>query len=367
VCASAGHNLEATLAAHGSGAVAFSRGVRGDILHVDIGGGTSKLALVRAGDIVATAALRVGGRLVVLGDGDVVERYEDAAALVAESAGVRLAVGERLPAAARRSLAERFAAVLTAVAAGADDPLVDDLMVTDPLPERGRPAAVTLSGGVAEYVFGSAIERYGDLGPDLAAAVRAGLGAVLPLRAEPVGEVIRATVIGASQFTVQLSGSTVHVSDGAALPLRNVPVVRAAIGRDPTADRVAAAISDGLRRLDLADGDQPIALALPRLAEPRYAALRALADGIATALPDSAAGQAPLVLALDGDVGLSLGRVLIDEVGVGCPVIALDELELRELDFVDVGDVVQPAGVVPVVVKSLLFDQPPRAEQARVA
>jgi ethanolamine utilization protein EutA len=226
---------------------------------------------------------------------------------------------------------------------------------------------VTLSGGVAEYVFGSATERYGDLGPDLAAAVRAGLGAVLPLRAEPAGEVIRATVIGASQFTVQLSGSTVHVSDDAALPLRNVPVVRAAVGRDPTADRVAAAIRDGLRRLDLVDGDQPIALALPRLVEPRYAALRALADGIAAALPRSAAGQAPLVLALEGDIGLSLGRVLIDEIGVGCPVIALDEVELRELEFVDVGEVVQPAGVVPVVVKSLLFDQSPRAERARVA
>src|SRR5262249_60061694 len=38
VCASAGHNLEAILAAHGSGAVALSRARRERLLHVDSGG-----------------------------------------------------------------------------------------------------------------------------------------------------------------------------------------------------------------------------------------------------------------------------------------------------------------------------------------
>jgi len=49
VCASAGHKLEARLAAHGSGAVALSKQRGTCLLHIDIGGGTTKLALIDRG------------------------------------------------------------------------------------------------------------------------------------------------------------------------------------------------------------------------------------------------------------------------------------------------------------------------------
>src|SRR5438309_3513581 len=65
VCASAGHHMECQLSAHGSGAVALSRGHNATLLNVDIGGGTTKLALIEKGRIVATAAIAVGGRLLV--------------------------------------------------------------------------------------------------------------------------------------------------------------------------------------------------------------------------------------------------------------------------------------------------------------
>src|SRR6185369_16043227 len=65
VCATAGHHMEAMLAAYGSGAAKASntRGV--PLLNIDIGGGTTKLALVERGNVVRTAALHVGGRLAV--------------------------------------------------------------------------------------------------------------------------------------------------------------------------------------------------------------------------------------------------------------------------------------------------------------
>ncbi len=33
----------------------------------------------------------------------------------------------------------------------------------------------------------------------------------------------------------------------------------------------------------------------------------------------------------------------------------MDGVQLRDLDYVDIGEVLQPAGVAPVVIKSLLF------------
>ena len=60
VCATAGHKLECLLAAHGSGAVQLSKDRNAAVLHVDIGGGTTKLALIDKG--VVRVGRRVRGR-----------------------------------------------------------------------------------------------------------------------------------------------------------------------------------------------------------------------------------------------------------------------------------------------------------------
>jgi len=362
VCASAGHHLEATLAAHGSGAVAYSSRLDGVLLHIDIGGGTSKLSLVRRGEIIATAAVRVGGRLVAFDDAGLVTRIEPAAARVAGELGVPLRCGAPLGAGDREAIARLLAQLLVEVAAGGPaGPLATELLVTEPLPElAGAAVRTTLSGGVAEYVAGRCSQRFGDLGPELAEAVRAELGRRLPPDGHPVGELIRATVIGAAEFTVQLSGSTVHISDTSVLPLRNVPVARPALASVTQQDTgfLADAIRQALQRVDGQDPARPVAVALPRLAEPGYPALRRVAEALVAAVPGGSTGRAAVVLAVDGDLGLSLGRILAEEVDLRAAVVALDELQLRELDFVDVGTVLQPAGVVPVVVKSLLFERP---------
>jgi ethanolamine utilization protein EutA len=357
VCASAGHNLEAILAAHGSGAVRLSAEQPDQVvLHIDVGGGTSKLALVRAGAVLATAAVAAGGRLVVLSEAGEVLRAEAAAAVYACRLGLRVAPGARLDAGQRDRLAAAMAEALAAAAAGGRDP---DLLLTPPLESGGlRPTVLTFSGGVAEYLHGRERRRFDDLAPELAEAIRSAAAAGrLPGAAVELAEGIRATVIGASQFTVQLSGSTVHVSDGGLLPLRNLPVVDArlagAAAADP--DAVSGAVARALRRLDLAEGEAPLAVALRWDGEPRYARLRGAAAGLAAALPRSLAGGVPVVLALNADVGRSLGAILSEEFSPRARLASLDGLDLRELDYLDVGEVIRPAGVVPVVIKSLAF------------
>ena len=63
VVATAGPDLESALAAKGAGAVEFSEATGKTVLHMDIGGGTSNLALIEDGKITATGCLNVGGRL----------------------------------------------------------------------------------------------------------------------------------------------------------------------------------------------------------------------------------------------------------------------------------------------------------------
>ncbi len=68
VCATAGHHMESMLAAYGSGASRVSHDEDKRILNIDIGGGTTKLALVEKGHVIATAAIHIGGRLQVVDD-----------------------------------------------------------------------------------------------------------------------------------------------------------------------------------------------------------------------------------------------------------------------------------------------------------
>lgn len=361
VCASAGHNLEALLAAHGSGAVALSHQMGDTVLHVDVGGGTSKLSLVHDGDVLETAAVGVGGRLVAVDDEERVVRIEHAGQSVAERLGIRLALGERLSAADRRRMADLLVNVLLEVARGEiRSDLARELLLTEPLTLSRPPAAMSFSGGVSEYVYGRETAGYGDLALDLAAALHeARERGKLPAPVVSLGEGIRATVIGASQFSVQLSGNTLHISNPSVLPLRNLPVVYSRLPEGELDQQgVADAIAQAFRRLDLTEGEAPVALAIPWKGEPYYATLRALAGGIAAAVPHSVRAGFPLVVALDGDVGRSLGGILEEEFGVSADLVSIDGLQLLELDYVDIGEVIQPANVVPVVVKSLAFPSP---------
>src|SRR5499433_3361464 len=94
VCASAGHHMECQLAAHGSGAVKLSASRAKTVLNVDIGGGTTKFALIKNGELLATLAIAVGGRLIVEGDKGLT-RVEEPAAELARSLGLHLTLGQR--------------------------------------------------------------------------------------------------------------------------------------------------------------------------------------------------------------------------------------------------------------------------------
>src|SRR5260370_4705614 len=87
VCATAGHHMESMLAAYGSGASRVSNAENKRILNIDIGGGTTKLALVEKGHVVATAAFHVGGRLQVVDEKGEIVRLDPAGKHHARLAG----------------------------------------------------------------------------------------------------------------------------------------------------------------------------------------------------------------------------------------------------------------------------------------
>ncbi|MBO0755569.1 MAG: ethanolamine ammonia-lyase reactivating factor EutA, partial [Bradyrhizobiaceae bacterium] len=255
VCATAGHKLECRLAAHGSGAVRLSKERRECILHVDMGGGTTKLALIDNGVVIGLAAFAVGGRLVATDDTGAWTRVDHSAQLVAKELGLSTSPQSLADARVRKQIADRLAAIaLDYILDTPRDRLGVALNLTDDLPHSPAPQAITVSGGVSEYLFGHEQQDYGDIAPFLTTALRRELARRSALPVLDPGQRIRATVIGASQFTVQVSGKTIYLPDPSVLPVHNVPVLQLAIdlaGPIDT-DAAAAAIRQGLAQMDLA-------------------------------------------------------------------------------------------------------------------
>jgi ethanolamine utilization protein EutA len=350
VCASAGHHMECVLAAHGAGATAISRHTHRTVLNVDVGGGTTKFALIEKGEIRGTCAIAVGGRLIVQDGEGRLTRVEEPARQAARALGFDLVLGQTLSGPDRERLAGALAnAVLDLVGGKKPEGLAKELLLTEPL-ERAEPHLVTFTGGVSEYIYGRESRTFGDIALPLAQRVAAAVSASGKLM-DP-GQGIRATVIGASQFTVQLSGKTIHLSPRARLPVRDVPVVFPALHLDAafSAKSIALAVQRALKKLDVGS-DRPVAIGIRWSGEPYYERLRELAAGVAQAAPSGA----PLIVMVDRDVGRLLGHILEHEIGVPSGVISIDGVQLREFDYVDIGEVIQPSDVVPVVIKSLLF------------
>ena len=254
VAVSAGDNLETVMAAFGSGAVARSIRDGTPVMNVDVGGGTSKIAVCADGAVIAITAVDVGARLVCTDAAGRITRLEEAGRRFGADLGLDLEIGAMLvPDDAQRLAARMADALFDAMKGGTPKLGATGLLRLDPLAWRGAVDQVTFSGGVSEYVYGWETESFGDLGSLLAAEIRQRVAA-WGARLEPPAQGIRATVIGASQYTTQVSGSTIFVSPHSALPLRNVPVIAPGLaleGETIDADAIAASIRTVLRHLDL--------------------------------------------------------------------------------------------------------------------
>jgi len=238
---------------------------------------------------------------------------------------------------------------------GPTSPMAKQLMVTSPFINYcglDQIQHIVFSGGVSEHVYDRDPKAYGDIGPVLGKNMRAYLQR-LPkdVLREPI-EGIRATVIGAGEYTIQASGNTSYISNLKALPVHGLKVIQAAIsnGESPR-----DALKQALAKFDLPRFTSGLALSLSVNGVPDYQSVRRIAEGIAEVLNEADDPRCPLYLTLDLDVAKSLGGILKDEFKVARDVIAVDGIEVGDLDYIDIGECLGITEVIPVTVKSLMF------------
>jgi ethanolamine utilization protein EutA len=358
VSVSAGDALETTLAAFGSGAAARSIRESARVMNIDIGGGTSKIAVCEHGALAELTAVDIGARVVCFDVEGRVQRIEAAGELFAREVGLRLAPGEIPDPALLQRMVERMAdRLLEAARVAAPDPTLSALLRLEPLRNERAPDVLTFSGGVSEYIYGLQQASFGDLGAALARAVLERARRWGPRIAQPE-QGIRATVVGASQYTIQVSGSTIYVAPAQVLPLKNIAVIAPALALDGElldSGQLAAEVRAALRRFDLQDGEQGVALCYRWQGSASFTRLDAFCRGVAAGMAALLERGLPLVLVGDGDVGGLVGMHCRQQLALASPIVSIDGITLHAFDFIDIGAMLPASGAVPVVIKSLVF------------
>ena len=358
VSVSAGDALETTLAAFGSGAVARSIRESARVMNIDIGGGTSKIAVCDGGEVDEMTVVDVGARIVSFDAEGRVNRVEEAGRRFAAEAGIELTIGLAPDAQGlQRMVGDMADRLFEALSSPSVSARTSALLRLDPLLSRRKPDVVTFSGGVAEYIYRRQQQTFGDLGAALAEAILTRVTEWGP-RIEQPDEGLRATVVGASQYTVQVSGSTIFVTPQNVLPLRNIPVIKPDLSLDEVVldpARIAAAVRRALARFDLDGGEQAVALCYRWRGSATLARLDGFCRGIGDGLAAILRRGLPLIVVGDGDIGGLVGIHCHEATGLTNPIVSIDGIILNEFDFIDVGALLETSGAVPVVIKSLVF------------
>jgi ethanolamine utilization protein EutA len=382
VAVSAGDILEAKLAASGAGVAALSLDIDDTVVHIDIGGGTTKLSAWKKGRLQGLAAMDVGARLVTFDVERRIVRIEVPAQKILKDLGLDLQVGKVADTSQIEVLVEAMAnevliqaGILSHAAKWPmllrTTPLLANFEHTHDHHDHGlhrhdhklhrhhheNIEAAIFSGGVSEYIYGREKKVFGDLGLPLGLAINRLLKQT-PVRLLTFEGGIRATVLGVSQHSIQLSGNTVYVSDDALLPLRNIPVLLPDLDLSPddlNIEKLIASITASFKAFEGLANFNSLAIAIPWQGSATYQRLSVLASAIVATLHKNLAPQHPLVLILDGDIAGVLGARLEEELNGRRGIICLDAIEVNEFDHVDIGEFVPKTRALPVAIKSLLF------------
>jgi ethanolamine utilization protein EutA len=356
ICAAAGHNHEALLAAYGCGAVDLSKREHKTVLNVDMGGGTTKFSLIEDGVVTQTASINVGARLIAFDENEIITRIEDAGRVMMKELGHKVEIGQKITEKMQEDFGAYMAKILyEIIEQGPTSAMARRLMVTAPFVNyKGfkQIQCMVFSGGVSEHVYDHDRTAYGDIGPVLGKHMRSYLEK-LPkdMLREPI-EGIRATVIGAGEYTIQASGNTSYVSNEKALPVHGLKVIQASV-RD--GQSVNESLKQALKKFDLQRFTSGLSLSLTVSGVPDYESVKRIAAGVAELLKDAEDPNCPLYLTLDIDIAKSLGGILKDEFKVDRDIIAVDGIEVGDLDYIDIGECLGITEVIPVTVKSLMF------------
>lgn len=357
VVATAGPDLESIIAGKGAGAQTYSETKRKPVVNLDIGGGTTNLAVFKDGEVIDTACFDIGGRLIKLDQQQKITYIAPKIQEIINKKGLTLHLGDQATEQNLLPIISELVAVLeNSIGLGTQSPFYQLLVTNHPLRKGEELPIVTFSGGVADCLNTTSTNlfKYGDIGLLLGKYLRKSL-IFSEKEVLESAETIRATVVGAGSHTAEISGSTIAYREQI-LPVKNIPILKLAQEDETlTVTELGQRIQEKLNWHRIEETPQ-IALAIRGMSNPTFADIQRYGQGIVEGLASLVAEQIPIIVMVDEDMAKALGHALSAHLPKDYPFIFLDSVKVENGDYVDIGLPVAEGAVLPVIVKTLVFN-----------
>ncbi|EOJ64327.1 hypothetical protein WMS_01637 [Enterococcus faecalis EnGen0336] len=357
VVATAGPDLESIIAGKGAGAQTYSETKRKPVVNLDIGGGTTNLAVFKDGEVIDTACFDIGGRLIKLDQQQKITYIAPKIQEIINKKGLTLHLGDQATEQNLLPIISELVAVLeNSIGLGTQSPFYQLLVTNHPLRKGEELPIVTFSGGVADCLNTTSTNlfKYGDIGLLLGKYLRKSL-IFSEKEVLESAETIRATVVGAGSHTAEISGSTIAYREQI-LPVKNIPILKLAQEDETlTVTELGQRIQEKLNWHRIEETPQ-IALAIRGMSNPAFADIQRYGQGIVEGLASLVAEQIPIIVMVDEDMAKALGHALSAHLPKDYPFICLDSVKVENGDYVDIGLPVAEGAVLPVIVKTLVFN-----------
>ncbi|MEH6850471.1 ethanolamine ammonia-lyase reactivating factor EutA [Bacillus pseudomycoides] len=360
VVATAGPDLESIIAAKGAGIHSYSKEHSTSVVNMDIGGGTSNLALFAHGELKDTGCLDIGGRLIKVHPSthEITYISPKLQQLIMQK-GYDIALGQTaMPNKLKPIIQDMVKLLEESVGIHERSHYYDAIVTNKGLKLQDEISCISFSGGVADYIYYETNEdvfRYGDIGILLGKAI-ADSALMHRFNVVKADETIRATVVGAGSHTTEVSGSTITYTDDA-FPLKNIPILKLSFDdENGSGEAMAKAICEKINWYKVENDLQKVAIAFEGKKNPCFQDIQEYAKGIVQGMQELLKKEYPLVVIVRHDIAKVLGQTLYALMDGKKEVVCIDSIQVENGDYIDIGKPIANGKVLPVVIKTLVFN-----------
>ncbi len=357
VVATAGPDLESIISAKGAGAQSYSKEHSTSVVNLDIGGGTTNLALFVRGDLMDTGCLDIGGRLVKMDSNNKIIYIAPKIEKLIKEKNIDLNLGDTATVNKLRPVVKEMVELIKETLFLKDKDKLFDMIVTNKtIKNYGNISCVSFSGGVADYIYNEEeindYFKYNDIGILLGYEIK-NSDIFQNLKLIKSEETIRATVVGAGSHTTDISGSTITYTEEN-FPIKNLPVLK--LTKEVEGKNILSkSIKDKLNWFKLENDLQNVAIAIEGKKNPSFIEINETAKELVDGMLDLIDKKMPLVIIVENDMAKALGQSICALLNYKKNIICIDNINVDNGDYIDIGKPIANGKVLPVVIKTLVL------------